>query len=206
MFDYFRRKHQGWLRLREVQRDEQTIDSLKTTYHYALDEQFRLLGIPVKQDVEMEVGAVLYFAKDHIVEPTAPPTHQVRLNATCSSYDQRLALGMLLVHLAVTNVDRAYSKLPAYIVYGSDLEAAEGPSTNEQWVEYMQCLDLLLPAATFKAILQHFPLNPTYAIQRIVGVPVHAIQTRARGLALGLQPILPKTFRISAASKASHAD
>lgn len=186
MFEFLKRWRQTNQRLREVRADERRITALTAEHRYNLDMPFDLLGIPLLLDDTMEEGAVLYF--------TTAATPTVQLHPQATVWDRRLAQAMLLVHLAVTHAGKPPAQLPPYIIYASDLAAPEGPSHNEQWMEYMQAMELIIPVAAFKAIGALFPLNPAYALQRVLVVSYKTVQERARAISQNLGPILPKNF------------
>lgn len=193
MFEYLRRQRQAWQRLRDVRRDEKLIHSLITLHRYNLLAPFEALGIPVVMDPTMESGAVLYFTVSKTTALSLPQA-TVQLHPHASSADRRLALGMLLVHLSITHTETAYTALPPYVVYASDLESATGPTHNQQWMEYMQAMDLLLPVADFRALGKLFPQNPAYAMTRVMDVSYKTITERAKGISLNIGPVLPKNF------------
>lgn len=196
MLEYIRRQRRAWLRLREVRREERLITSLIAEHSYNLRAPYAALGIPIIKDDTMEDGAVLYFtpARKGSPSPADAPLATVQLHPKAAVVDQRMALGMLLIHLSITHADTLYASLPPYIVYASDLEAPEGPSHNQQWVEYMQAMDLLLPAAAFQMLGRLFPTNPAYAMQRVMGVSAKTVMDRAKCISRGLGPILPRNF------------
>jgi hypothetical protein len=211
----------AWLtqrrRLRQVKRLESLIGRWMRRYQCDVDKALRDLGIRILTDRRNEfdpikgIGVVLTFK---------PSDRRLYLHASSDSCTRRLAMGMLVIHLAVTKAGQDWAKLPLYTVCLTDLTAAEGPSDNERWMEYMQAIDLLLPMEVFEklrreCIVHGYQNQTTYVLQRVMGVSIPVLRQRTADSMRDVHPVssantvqdlisLPKSRTVHVNTTAQH--
>lgn len=180
VFSRLTARFNAWRTSRQSKKLDAVIPTLIPKFRYNIEVKLKQLGLVWMWDETLDAGTALYFV---------PASRLIRLNVGLSPPDRRMALAMLLVHMAVTKDPSNMVRLPPYFLHMDDLHNEEGAVCNERWTEYMHALDLILPHNEFKALVALFPQRPIEATQRIMEVSHATIRRRMDIMRTGLGPL-----------------
>jgi hypothetical protein len=173
--------------LRKVKALDRLIQKLIPIHRYDLMKPLRKMGFVVVSDAELESGTTMYVLPERLT---------IRMNSYSDPYERRVALAMFLVHMSVSHPDTPNRERAPYFVYKCDLHSPDGPSHNEQWREFLEAQDLILPIQSFIELQAQDPERSTYLIQRVMQVTYDTVRKRAIHFNSPIAPTLTKPFSL----------
>lgn len=138
----------------------QALQILIQRYRFDPYASYAKLGLTIVRDPDMNAEQALTYV---------PIARLVHLQPRMDENDQRMALTMLLVHLARTR-PQSDDRLTAYIVDREDLSSIEGPAANARWKDYMLAMQALAPMPVVLALLHAKSQNPPIFVRMVLGI------------------------------------
>lgn len=166
MFKRLKTIYPRWKKLNQAKQLEKHIQRLIPLYRYDYTKPYRTMGIVIKDCASLEKGTVMVADAN---------LKLVQLHPKAMQSDRRVALVMFLTHAACTAKSLKNIKGP-YIVYESDLMYPDGPTRNEQWIDYIYAIEVLLPPEKYMELKRMGFERSSYMIQRITGVTPRIIE------------------------------